>query len=440
MGFFDRLAHSWNAFFGKGPPYKDEQVIVSKYMDYGISSSYRPDRIYSTRGQERSLINTVYNKIAIDVASADIRHVKLDDNNRFIEEVNSTLNECFKVEANKDQTGRQLMQDIVMSMFDEGCVAVVPVDTSANIYSDTASMDILTLRTGKIITWYPDDVQIELYNDKNGVTQQITLPKKRVAIIENPFYAIMNERNSVLQRLITKFNLLDVLDAQTGSGKLNLIIQLPYVVKTDTRRTQAESRRTDIENQLATSKYGIAYTDGTEKITQLNRPADNNLMNQIQYLTSMLFSQLGLTETILNGTANEETMLNYTNRTVVPILCAITEEFRRKFLTKTARTQKQEIMFFNNSFKFVPISKLAEVADTFTRNAIMSSNEIRQIIGLKPSDDPKADELSNKNLNESGDGNSVEDTQNNPANIENLDDSSANDNLGDVKISELSTE
>lgn len=399
MGLLDKLKHGWNAFFGKGPPYDEsKQYIISDYVNYGYSTSYRPDRIYSTKGQEKSLISTVYNRIAVDVAAVDIRHVRLDDNDRFSEEINSGLNNCLKIEANKDQTARQLIQDIVASMFDEGCVAVVPVDTSINP-NIPGSIDIETLRVGKIIQWYPNHVRVELYNDIIGQKQEITVLKSRTAIIENPFYAIMNERNSILQRLITKFNLLDVIDAQTGSGKLNMIIQLPYVIKTDTRRDQAEKRRKDIEDQLATSKYGIAYTDGTEKITQLNRPAENNLMNQIQYLTSMLFSQLGLTEEILNGTADEKTMLNYMNRTVVPILRAIVEEFRRKFLTKTARTQGQTIMYFNEPFKLVTINNLAEAADKFTRNEIMSSNEFRQIMGLKPSSDPKADELRNKNLN-----------------------------------------
>ena len=399
MGLLDRLSHAWNAFFGKGPPYDlNKQFIIPRYENLGYSSTYRPDRVYSTRGQEKSLISTIYNRIAVDVANVDIRHVKLDDNGRFLEEVDSDLNNCLKIEANKDQTARELIRDIVISMFDEGCVAVVPIDTSFDP-RETTSFNIETMRVGKILQWYPDNVQVEVYNDRIGQKQTITVPKKSTAIIENPFYSIMNEPNSVLQRLIRKFNLLDIVDAQNGSGKLNLIIQLPYVIKTEARQQQAAKRRDDIENQLAHSQYGIAYTDGTEKITQLNRPLENNLLSQIQYLTSMLYSQLGIEQSILNGTADEKTMLNYQNRTVVPILCAISEEFRRKFLTKTARSQKQTIMYFNDPFKLVQISNIAEIADKFTRNEIMTSNEIRQIVGMKPSKDPKADELRNKNLN-----------------------------------------
>lgn len=411
MGFFDRLKHGWNAFFGKGPPSEQDLLRPQPIPQYDIievggSSFIRPDRLYSTRGQERSLVSTIYNRIAVDVALVNIRHVRLDENNRYSDTIDSYLNECLSTEANKDQTGRQLIQDIVMSMFDEGCVAVVPVDTTEDP-NVSGSYDIESLRVGKIVEWFPDYVKVELYNDRTGNKQTIPVPKSVAAIIENPFYAIMNQPNSTLQRLIKKFNLLDAIDAQTGSGKLNMIIQLPYVIKTEARREQAAKRREDIENQLAKSKYGIAYTDGTEKVTQLNRPADNNLMNQVQYLTSMLFSQLGLTESILNGTADEKTMLNYMNRTVVPILCAITEEFRRKFLTKTARTQGQTIMYFNEPFKLVTMADLAEAADKFTRNEIMSSNEIRQVVGLKPSKDPKADELRNKNLNESANSQKV---------------------------------
>lgn len=411
MGFLDRIKHGWNAFIGKGPPYKkdnlDDNYSISQFIDLGNSSSYKPDRVYSSRGQEKSLISTIYNRISIDVASVDIRQVRLDDNNRFSEEMDTPLNECLKIEANKDQTARQLIQDTVMSLFDEGCVAVVPIDTDVDPNRNN-SFDIYSLRVGKILDWYPSHIKVELYDERVGKKKEVIISKSAAAIIENPFYSIMNERNSILQRLITKFNLLDVIDAQSGSGKLNMIIQLPYVIKTEARRDQAAKRRQDIEDQLAKSKYGIAYTDGTEKITQLNRPMENNLLAQVQYLTSMLFSQLGLTEAILNGTADEKTMLNYMNRTVVPILRAITEEFRRKFLTKTARTQKQTIMYFNDPFKFVTIADLAEAADKFTRNEIMSSNEIRQIVGLKPSNDPKADELRNKNLNEqSGDPTAV---------------------------------
>lgn len=407
MSFLDRLEHAWNAFFGKGPPYNINAIPKQpNYIDLGFSSSYRPDRVYFTRGQEKTFVNTIINRIAIDVASFDIRHVRLDDSDRFLEEINDDLNNCLRIESNKDQTGRAFIQDIVMSMLDEGCVAVVPIDTDINP-KDSTSYNIETMRVGKILQWYPDYIEVECYNDKIGQRQTITVPKNRTAIIENPFYAIMNEPNSILQRLIKKLNLLDVIDAQSGSGKLNLIIQLPYVIKTTTRREQAEKRRADIESQLATSQYGIAYTDGTEKITQLNRPAENNLLTQVQYLTSMLFSQLGLTDSILNGTADERTMLNYQNRIIVPILNAITEEFRRKFLTKTARTQKQSITYFTAPFKYVNAAGIADLADKMTRNEIMTSNEIRQLIGLKPAADPNADALRNKNLNASGEVQSI---------------------------------
>lgn len=400
MGFLDRLKHAWNAFaeYGNDPP-NSNSFYYSKYKDLGMVSTYRPDRVYFTRGQERSLVSTVYNRIAIDVAGVDIKHVKVDDDERFMSVVDSGLNDCLSFQTNKDQTARAFVQDIVMSMFDEGCVAVLPIDTSINP-NKTSSYDILTMRVGKILQWYPDYVMVEVYNDRNGKKEQITVPKKTTAIIENPLYAIMNEPNSVLQRLITKFNLLDAIDAQTGSGKLDLIVQLPYVIKTEMRRDQAEKRRSDIERQLTESKYGIAYTDGTEKITQLNRPVENNLMKQIEYLTSMLFSQLGITQAILDGTADEKTMLNYMSRTVKPILRAITEEMGRKFITKTGRSQGQRIMYFNNPFELIPVSNLADLADKFTRNEIMSPNEVRQIVGLKPVQNEKADELRNRNLNE----------------------------------------
>ena len=400
MGFLDRLKHAWNAFaeYGNDPPNRNS-FYYPKYTDLGMVSTYRPDRVYFTRGQERSLVSTVYNRIAIDVAGVDIKHVKVDGDERFMSVVDSGLNDCLNFQTNKDQTARAFIQDIVMSMFDEGCVAVLPIDTSINP-SKTSSYDILTMRVGKILQWYPDYVMVEVYNDRNGKKEQITVPKKTTAIIENPLYAIMNEPNSVLQRLITKFNLLDAIDAQTGSGKLDLIVQLPYVIKTEMRREQAEKRRADIEQQLTESKYGIAYTDGTEKITQLNRPVENNLMKQIEYLTSMLFSQLGITQAILDGTADEKTMLNYMSRTVKPILRAITEEMGRKFITKTGRSQGQRIMYFNNPFELIPVSNLADLADKFTRNEIMSPNEVRQIVGLKPVQNEKADELRNRNLNE----------------------------------------
>ena len=401
MGLLDRLSHAWNAFFGKGPPSDlNGNFSQPRYIDYGYSSSYRPDQLYFTRGQEKTFVNTIINRIGVDAASINIRHVKLDDKDRFKEYVKDELDNCLTTEANKDQAAKAFLQDVVMSMLDEGYVAVVPIDTDIDP-KETSSFKIETMRTGKITQWFPDHVEVECYNDRVGKKQRIVVPKRTTAIIENPFYAIMNEPNSILQRLVKKLNLLDVIDAQSGSGKLNLIIQLPYVIKTEARQQQAAKRRDDIEDQLAKSQYGIAYTDGTEKITQLNRPAENNLLSQVQYLTSMLFSQLGLTESILNGTADEKTMLNYQNRIIVPILCAITEEFRRKFLTKTARTQKQDIMYFVNPFRYVQASDMAEIGDKMTRNEIMTSNEIRQIVGLKPSTDPKADELRNKNLNRS---------------------------------------
>lgn len=421
MGFLDRLRHAWNAFaeYGNDPP-SNSGYYYPKYQDLGMVSTYRPDRVYFTRGQERSLVSTVYNRIAMDVASVDIKHVKIDESGRYLSDVDSGLNECLNFQSNKDQTARAFIQDIVMSLFDEGCVAVLPIDTSINP-DKTSSYDILTMRVGKIMQWYPDYVTVEVYNDRVGRKEQITVPKKTTAIIENPLYAIMNEPNSVLQRLITKFNLLDAIDAQSGSGKLDLIVQLPYVIKTDMRREQAEKRRLDIETQLSSSKYGIAYTDGTEKITQLNRPVENNLMSQIQYLTSMLFSQLGITQSILDGTADEKTMLNYMSRTIKPILRAITEEMGRKFITKTGRSQGQRIMYFNNPFELIPVSNLADLADKFTRNEIMSPNEVRQIVGLKPVRSEKADELRNRNLNESSGVNDGASTQiaEEPDNVEN---------------------
>lgn len=393
MGLLDKLQHAWNVFTNRDSP-----NYVSQFMDLGNSSSFRPDRMQFSRGNERSIVTAIYNRIAIDCASIDIRHVRLDDENRFTSIVDSSLNECLSVEANKDQTGRALIQDIVQSMFDEGCVAVVPVDTNVDA-SIKNSFDILSLRTGKITQWFPNHVSVELYNDETGTKQTVTLPKKMVAIIENPLYAIINERNSVLQRLVRAINLADSIDEQNGSGKLNLIVQLPYIVKSEARKKQAEDRRQEIETQLAGSKYGIAYTDGTEHITQLNRPIENNLTAKVEYLTRMLYSQLGTTEEVLNGSADEKTMLNYTNRTIEPIMAAIVDEFKRKFLTKTARTQHQSIVYFNRPFKMVPVSQIAEIADKFTRNEIMSSNEVRQIVGFRPIEDAKADELRNKNLN-----------------------------------------
>lgn len=390
MGFIDRLQHGWNAFMNRDP--------TNYRYDYGVSYASRPDRMRFTRGNERSIVTAVYNRIALDVAAINIQHCRLDENGRFISTVDSKLNNCLNLEANIDQTGKSFIQDVVMSMLDEGCVAIVPIDTTFNP-EVTGSYDILTMRTGKILEWRPNTVRVRVYNDRTGNKEELILSKSTVGIIENPLFAVINEPNSTMQRLIRKLNLLDVIDEQSGSGKLDLIIQLPYVIKTEARRQQAEKRRKDIEMQLAGSKYGIAYTDGTERITQLNRSVDNNLMKQIEYLTSMLYSQLGITQSILDGTADEKTMLNYYDRTIAPIMTAIVDEMKRKFLTKTARAQSQSISFFRDPFKLVPVNDIAEIADKFTRNEIMTSNEIRQIVGMKPSDDPKADELINSNLN-----------------------------------------
>lgn len=388
--FTDRLSHAWSAFMNKDP--------TPRYYS-GMTYSYRPDRVRMTRGNERSIITAIYNRIAMDVASVSIEHVVLDDNGRYLETRDSGLNNCLTLDANMDQTGRAFIQDAVLSMFDEGVVALVPVDTEFT----TSSYDINSMRVGKILEWKSDVVQVELFNEKSNRKETVWAPKRSISIIENPFYAVMNEPNSILQRLIRKLNLLDVIDEQSGAGKLDLIIQLPYIIKTDARRQQAEERRKAIEEQLAGSKYGIAYTDGTEHITQLNRSVDNNLMKQIEYLMSMLYSQLSLTKEIMEGTAPENVMNNYYNRTIEPILAALCDEMKRKFLTKTARTQKQSICFFREPFKLVPVSDLAEVADKFTRNEIMTSNEIRQVIGMKPSGDPRADELHNSNISESKD-------------------------------------
>ena len=397
-----RFKNAWNAFSNKNP--------TSSNNGYG-GYYYRPDRVRLTTRNERSIITSVFNRIAIDVAAIDINHCQLDEDGRFQSIISSSLNECLTVEANLDQTGRNLIQDAVMSMFDEGCVAIVPVDTTFNP-KDTNSYDILSLRVGKIVTWYPTQVRVEVYNERKGLKEEITLDKSDVAIIENPLYAIMNEPNSTLQRLIRKLVLLDSIDEQSGSGKLDLIIQLPYIVKSPARKAQAEQRRTDIEKQLAGSKYGIAYTDGTEKITQLNRPVENNLMKQIEYLTSMLYSQLGITQAVLDGTADEKTMLNYYSRTVEPIVSSIVDEMIRKFITKKARTQGKTILFFRDPFKLVPVNQIAEIADKFTRNEILTSNEIRQVIGRKPSEDPKADMLINSNLNQSNESLAKVDDQN----------------------------
>ena len=393
LNLTSRFKHAWNAFTNNRDPTRAYQYIGSGY-------SRRPDRPRLSRGNERSIITALYNRIALDVAAINIQHVQLDENDRFISTVKSGLNNCLTLEANIDQTGRAFIQDVVMSMFDEGHVAIVPVDTDIDPL-DTEAFDILTMRTGKILEWYPRHVKVRVYNDRTGEKEDITLPKNKVAIIENPLYAVCNEHNSTMQRLIRKLNLLDAIDEQSGSGKLDLIIQLPYVIKSDARRQQAEDRRKDIENQLSGSKYGIAYTDGTERITQLNRPVENNLMKQIEYLTSMLYSQLGMTQSILDGTADEKTRLNYDNRTVEPIVSAIVDGMKRVFLSKTARSQRKSIAFFRDPFKLAPISEIAEIADKFTRNEIMSKNEIRQVVGMKPSKDPKADQLINSNINQS---------------------------------------
>lgn len=383
-----RIKHAWNAF-------RDGPMRYYRQMSNG--SSYRPDRFRMTRGNSQSIVTPIYNRIALDVSLIDIQHVKLDDDGRFLSTINSLLNNCLTLEANTDQTARAFIQDVVMSMFDEGSVAIVPTDTDDDP-EFTTSYGIEKIRTGKIVEWYPQHVKVQVYNELIGRRAEIVLPKSMVAIIENPLYSVINEPNSTMQRLIRKLNLLDVVDEQSSSGKLDLIIQLPYVIKTEARRVQAENRRKDIENQLSGSKYGIAYTDGTERITQLNRSVENNLMTQIEYLTRMLYSQLGITQSILDGTADDKVMLNYHSRTIEPILSAIVVEMKRKFLTKTARTQHQSIEFYRDPFKLVPVNDLAEITDKFTRNEIMSSNEVRQKIGMKPSDDPGADELRNKNL------------------------------------------
>ena len=385
----DRFQHAWNAFVNNRDP-------TYSYQDVGMTYSYRPDRPRFSRGNERSIVTAVYNRIAMDAAAIDVEHVRVDEDGRYLQTLKTSLNDCLTVEANIDQTGRGLIQDIVMSMLDEGYVAVVPTVASKNPkVSD--SYNIYALRTGKITKWAPRHVTVRLYDDRTGKHEELTLPKKMVAIIENPMYAVVNEPNSTMQRLIRKLNLLDYIDEQSGSGKLDLIVQLPYVIKSDQRREQAEKRRKDIEEQLK-GPYGIAYTDGTERITQLNRPVENNLLKQIESLTSMLYSQLGLTQEILAGTADEKTMNNYYVRTIEPILSAIVCEMKRKFLSRTARTQGQSICFFRDPFKLIPLTEVASVADVFGRNEITSSNEIRQGMGMRPSQDPKADELHNSNM------------------------------------------
>ena len=399
--FGSRLKKAWNAFFSRDP---------TKYYSNHGGYSYRPDRKRLTRGNERTIVTSVYNRIALDVSSISIEHVKLDDNDRYMQSIDSGLNECLTVSANLDQTSRAFIQDVVLSMFDEGCVAICPTITSDNFYTHS-SFDVYSMRTGKIVEWYPDRVRVNVYNENTGEREDIIYPKRAVAIIENPLYAVINDPNSTMQRLVKKLSLLDAVDEESSSGKLDLIIQLPYTVKSPLKQEQAERRRKQIEEQLTGSKYGIAYIDGTEHITQLNRSLENNLLKQIEYLTNMVYSQLGITTAVMDGTANEETMLNYNNRTVEPIISAIVDEMKRKFLTKTARTQKQSIMFFKDPFKLVPVSQIAEIADKMTRNEIMTSNEIRQILAMKPSNDPTADELRNKNLSVPSENNQQEETE-----------------------------
>lgn len=396
MSFADRLAHAWNAFLGRDPT---EEIIQSQNL--GFSSYYQPDRPILTRGNDRSIVNAIFNRIAIDVAKRKIKHVYVDENGRYRAEIQSDLNNCLQVQANIDQTGRALIEDAVITMLDNGAVALVPIITDVN--PELNAFDVKNMRVGRIVEWYPQHVKVNVYNEYTGQKQDIIMDKKALAIIENPLYSIMNDRNSILQRLIRKLNLLDAIDEQSGSGKLDLIIQLPYIVKSEARRAQAESRRKDIENQLTGSKYGIAYTDGTEKITQLNRPVENNIMSQVEYLTSMLYSQLGMPDSVFNGTADEQTMLNYINRTLEPILSAITNEMTRKFLSSNARTRGQAIMFFEEPFKLMTASNVANIADTMIRGQILSPNELRGILGFMPVNDERANELRNTNLNPTDD-------------------------------------
>ena len=389
MRLINRLQHGWNAFMNRDP--------TLDYRSGEVTYSYRPDRVRFSGGNEKTIVTSIYNRIAIDAAAVDIKHVRLDKNDRYIETIESGLNNCFNIEANIDQSGRAFLQDIYASVLDEGCIAIVPVDTTFNP-KVTGSYDITSMRTGKILEWRADSVKVRLYDDRDGKKKDIWVLKRNTAIIENPLYAVINEKNSIMQRLIRKLNLLDAIDEQSGSGKLDLIIQLPYTIRTDLKREQAERRRKEVENQLANSKFGIAYADSTERITQLNRPIENNLMKQIEYLTNMLYSQLGITQAVMDGTADEKTMLRYYNATIEPFVATVVDEIKRKFLTKTARAQHQSILYFRNPFSLVPVNDIAEIADKFTRNEIMTSNEIRQIIGMKPSDDPKADQLINSNI------------------------------------------
>ena len=434
MKITDRLKHAWNAFANRDPT--NDYSYNNAYGTYG--SSYRPDRPRLSKGNERSIATSVLNRIAMDAASINVNHVKIDQNGRFLSYVDSGLNNCLSVEANKDQTGRAFIQDVVLSMLDEGCVAIVPVDTNVDV-TKSNSVSIETLRTGNILEWYPDHVLVSVYNDRRGINEEIRLPKNKIGIVENPLYAVINEHNSTLQRLIRKLVLLDSIDNQSSSGKLDMIIQLPYVIKTEARRREAEKRKRDVEEQLNNSKYGIAYIDGTEKVTQLNRSVENNLMSQIEYLTSMLYSQLGITTSVLDGTADEKTMLNYYNRTVEPILSAIVEEMKRKFLTKTARTQGQSIIFMRDPFKLLPLDNLAEIADKFTRNEIASANEIRQVIGMQPSENPKADELRNSNMPQFGED-EVEEVEEDEVEEDELDINDEKDKIFNEMLDRLESE
>lgn len=409
MAITDRLKHAWNAFLNKDP------TIRGSY-DIGPSSSSRPDRVRLLHGYDRSLVASILNRIAMDTSQIAIKHVILDERGRYLQDKDSGLNNCLTLEANKDQTGRAFLLDAVQSMLDDGCVALVPIETDYDI-TDANSFDIKTIRTGKVLQWYPDHVRVRVYNDRTGMKEEIVVPKKSVAIVENPLYSVMNEPNSTLKRLIHKLDLLDVIDEQQGAGKLDMIIQLPYIIKTDARKAQAEKRRKDIEDQLTSSKYGIAYTDGTEHITQLNRSVDNQIMSQVEYLTNLLYSQLGITAEILNGSADDKVMSNYYTRTIEPIIAAFADEMRRKFLTKTARTQHQSIEFFRDPFKLVPVSAMADIADKFTRNEILTANEVRQIVGMAPSGDPNADALRNKNISASGEATQF-DVNGNPITVE----------------------
>lgn len=416
-----RIKNAWNVFRNRDPTKEFDSANIT------YNYSVRPDRVQLTRGNERSILTSIYNRIALDVSSISIKHCKLDENDRFVSEIKSGLNTCLNLEANLDQTGKLFIHDIVMSMLDEGCVAVVPVDTSIDP-TKTDSYDILTMRTGKILQWRPNDVLVQLYNERTGKKENIWLPKRKIAIIENPLYAVVNEPNSMMQRLKRKLVLLDITDENIASNKLDLIIQLPYTIKTDARRQQAERRRQDIEQQLTSSKYGIAYSDGTEKIIQLNRPIENNLLKQVEFLTNNVYSQLGLTQEILSGKASEQEMLNYYAKILEPILNAIVDEMKRKFLTKTARTQHQSIMYFRDSFKLISVTEIAKLADTLTRNEIFSSNEIRQMLGRTPSDDPKADELRNSNMPQNNDSPIEENTNEGIGTGENYEERSENQN------------